>query len=417
MGLKVKLPATVYLGSAVDPGSGGGGGGSSSFPTIVTDSGSSLPSASGYSVGDKFLNTSTKKIYTPVANGYIANTNATITATTIDWDNGIVSGISTINNQYCYRNYLSWNDSWNSLGETTKNFYVKFKLSSISVNCAIMYISTNYTGGPGSTWVSFSYVASEGTIFYSDGESYYTATVNNSTKLFNTAIEDNTIYLLNIQKTGTSCVAQLKSEDGTILEEKNFTTTDFARNRGNCGVCYGGGYATTSTWIQGEYLTVYLAESYGELIIPNTSTLSWDSGTDIIANTEYADKTNGKLYLYDGTTLLEITTTFVKIKGNATDNSSLSTALNNKQNKAIKFTNKSASNWVADNTYPDYGYKCEITNLNGVTSDSFAQVIFAQAEADSGNYATVCLTDFQKITIYSKVNDTITIPSIVVMGA
>lgn len=227
MSLKVKLPATVYLGSAVDPGSGGGGGGSSSFPTIVTDSGSSLPSASGYSVGDKFLNTSTKKIYTPVANGYIANTNATITATTIDWD----------------------------------------------------------------------------------------------------------------------------------------------------------------------------------------------SGTDIIANTEYADKTNGKLYLYDGTTLLEITTTFVKIKGNATDNSSLSTALNNKQNKAIKFTNKSASNWVADNTYPDYGYKCEITNLNGVTSDSFAQVIFAQAEADSGNYATVCLTDFQKITIYSKVNDTITIPSIVVMGA
>lgn len=83
--------------------------------------------------------------------------------------------------------------------------------------------------------------------------------------------------------------------------------------------------------------------------------------------------------------------------------------------KPLKITNISASNWVADNTYTDYGYKCDLS-CSGVTANMFAQVIFAPTEADSGNYATVCQTGSRIVTIYSKVNDTITIPSIVVMG-
>lgn len=83
--------------------------------------------------------------------------------------------------------------------------------------------------------------------------------------------------------------------------------------------------------------------------------------------------------------------------------------------KPLKITNISASNWVADNTYADYGYKCDLS-CPGVTANMFAQVIFGPTEADSGNYATVCQTGSGTVTIYSKVNDTITIPSIVVMG-
>ena len=85
------------------------------------------------------------------------------------------------------------------------------------------------------------------------------------------------------------------------------------------------------------------------------------------------------------------------------------------QTKTLKFTNLTASTWVADNTYTDYGYKCDLS-CSGVTTNMFAQVIFAPTEADSGNYATVCETGNGTVTIYSKVNDTITIPSIVVMG-
>lgn len=83
--------------------------------------------------------------------------------------------------------------------------------------------------------------------------------------------------------------------------------------------------------------------------------------------------------------------------------------------KNQKFTNIVANNWVSDNTYADYGYKCVLT-CNGVSANDFAQVIFSQTDSDSGNYATVCETGSNSVTIYSKVNDSITIPIIIVMG-
>lgn len=80
----------------------------------------------------------------------------------------------------------------------------------------------------------------------------------------------------------------------------------------------------------------------------------------------------------------------------------------------LLFTNVVASSWSADTTYADFGYKCELTTDN-VSSSDFAEVTFNVANSTSGNYAPVCLTGTNKITIYSKVNTTITIPSIVVI--
>ena len=79
----------------------------------------------------------------------------------------------------------------------------------------------------------------------------------------------------------------------------------------------------------------------------------------------------------------------------------------------LSFSNVSASSWTSDNTYADYGYKCDLS-CSGVTSNMFAQVVFAPAQADSGNYATVCTTGTNVVTIYSKVNTSITIPTIMV---
>lgn len=93
---------------------------------------------------------------------------------------------------------------------------------------------------------------------------------------------------------------------------------------------------------------------------------------------------------------------------------------NNKQSKNLYFTDVIAanSNWVSDSTtYPDYSYKCTIIGLTGVTADMFAIVVFGPTEFDSGNYANVCETGSGSVTIWSKVNSTITIPTIVVMGA
>ena len=81
----------------------------------------------------------------------------------------------------------------------------------------------------------------------------------------------------------------------------------------------------------------------------------------------------------------------------------------------IVVLNIGASNWVSDSTYTGYNYKC-VLDCEGVNENMFAQVVFAPSEADSGNYAAICETDTDTITIYSKVNNSITIPSIVIMG-
>lgn len=77
------------------------------------------------------------------------------------------------------------------------------------------------------------------------------------------------------------------------------------------------------------------------------------------------------------------------------------------------FTDIAVSNWVADTTYSGYGYKCEIV-ISGVLSTDYVEVNLGHTEAVSGNYSPICVTGTDIVTIYSKVNTTITIPSIIV---
>lgn len=79
----------------------------------------------------------------------------------------------------------------------------------------------------------------------------------------------------------------------------------------------------------------------------------------------------------------------------------------------VKFTSQSCSSWASDATYTDYGYKGTIA-LTGVTASDVAQVIFGMTEATSGDYAPICETYAGGVYIYSKVNTTITIPTILI---
>lgn len=78
-----------------------------------------------------------------------------------------------------------------------------------------------------------------------------------------------------------------------------------------------------------------------------------------------------------------------------------------------KTTNVSilSTDWITDTSLPGYGYKCDIP-CTGVTSDMIPQVYFSDADLQSGNYSSVCESGVDIITIYSKVNDAITIPAI-----
>jgi len=77
------------------------------------------------------------------------------------------------------------------------------------------------------------------------------------------------------------------------------------------------------------------------------------------------------------------------------------------------YTSIAASSWTADSTYADFGYRCAIA-ITGVTANDVAEVVFAQSEASSGNYASVCETYAGGVYIYSSVNTSITIPTILI---
>lgn len=84
-----------------------------------------------------------------------------------------------------------------------------------------------------------------------------------------------------------------------------------------------------------------------------------------------------------------------------------------KQDKNIVLYDTLVSNWVADTTYSSYGYKADIT-ITGITVSDIGIISFAQAEVMTGNYCGVCSTSANTLTIYSRVNTSITIPTIII---
>lgn len=82
-------------------------------------------------------------------------------------------------------------------------------------------------------------------------------------------------------------------------------------------------------------------------------------------------------------------------------------------NAVTIFNDLSVSGWVADTTYADYPFRCAIP-YDGVTSGDLVEVVFSVEQATSGNYAPVCETYDNGLYLYSKVADTITVPTITI---
>lgn len=81
---------------------------------------------------------------------------------------------------------------------------------------------------------------------------------------------------------------------------------------------------------------------------------------------------------------------------------------------SLKFADVSASSWVSDSTYADYPYRCDLT-CTGVTANDYADVAFSVEQVESGDYAPVCETKENVVSIWSAVNTSITIPTIIII--
>lgn len=104
----------------------------------------------------------------------------------------------------------------------------------------------------------------------------------------------------------------------------------------------------------------------------------------------------------------------METKTNAAATYSTKTELENKQDQNLYFTNVAASSWVNDSTYPDYPYRCDLA-CSGVTEDMYADVTFSVEQANSGNYAPICETGTNIVSIWSSNNINITVLTIIAM--
>lgn len=79
--------------------------------------------------------------------------------------------------------------------------------------------------------------------------------------------------------------------------------------------------------------------------------------------------------------------------------------------KGLVFENVQASNWVEDDTFLDYTFKCDL-NTPGITANSYVIVNFLLEDIESGLFSPVCESGQDKVTIWANANITTTIPLI-----
>ena len=308
---------TIHLSKVNQFGGGnGGGGGSSSFPIIVTDSGSSLPiDLSGYNEEDTFLNTNDKKIYTAGYFGYELNTNVTNNNITVDFVTGIASGFSSfVSNQYFSipAKDITKGNSTDFVWGGDKTFEVTFKLDTLSKGALFRIVH-----------VSMNIYATTGVYIKDDGKIYYwmtkvqTGSLLDSideTLLLDYVLQTDVLYKLVLKKTSNTLNIELFDKNtNTKITGNTISTVDWVAvgayypgETGSLtyGVCdWSGSYGTYKYALTtGE---IYLLDSTGEFL-KQSSDLVWDSGTSLTDKTEYVDKTNGILYLYQDIELIQI---------------------------------------------------------------------------------------------------------------
>lgn len=379
----------------------------------ITDSGDSLPSATLYSLNDTFLNKTNAKLYTTLAPAYKVNDNVTNTNITIDLTTGLATGFNagTYNSNYMYR---STSDTYNWTGNNS-HIYFHFSMNSVTDNgSGYMWGVT----GSGSYCLYIRYNTIEHVFYFNYFK--YTGGVwygYFDYKLFSTQPEINTEYYIHLAKNGNECIATLSltGYDVDIIETGTIPTKDITissanmmlgSNQGRYGVC--------------KNMSVYLLDTSGEFLVPDGA-LTWNSGTDLENNTQYNDTTNEKTIYYNNNIIYEDGSGLPDQSGQSgkyltTNGTTASWETVQAGPKFLSFTNVIADDWVNDSTYTGYNYKCVLT-CNGVTSNDYAQVIFGPAQSVSGDYANVCLTGTNSVTIYSKVNTAVSIPTIIIFGS
>lgn len=186
-----------------------------------------------------------------------------------------------------------------------------------------------------------------------------------------------------------------------------------------------GNYFATKivTWVlskSSKYITAYFNNhyysytgNYGAIVQIDLTNLSYVALGNYSYQQAITDADTGEKYLTfaQSTDDLDIAQLTLITEGDG--NSFLSNSGEYKEIPSQSTFSDTSANFEPSATYTDFPYQSRIA-LEGVTANDFVEVVFGINEALSGNYAPVCLTENGYVTIYSKVSDTITIPTIII---
>lgn len=308
----------------INDSSGNGSKGGGSFPTIVTDSGSSLPATTGFQFKDTFLNTTDKKIYEAVTDSYELDTNAEIrtssaTPVTIDYITGIASGFSftyynsSTHYSYVRKRSLSSNDfAW----KEEKQYRIHFKRTSTgTTDTRYMLLGIQTSTG---SYMSYYIVG----IQIINSKLYISGIVISPPNSYTEQVEPYMLVDYELEVDKEYYVIVHKKSDGkieTTIYKDGYEQTILASNIVDNPISDLTPYGSNSVEIScgafdrsinnslgyGFNGDIYLLDTTTGYLKPS-SVLSWDSGTDLTDKTEYADKTNGILYLYSDDELVAI---------------------------------------------------------------------------------------------------------------
>lgn len=293
------------------------------FPKIVTDSGDSLPvDLSSYNANDTFLNTTNKKLYMVISGEYTLNDNSIYNTSnyddvSIDFSTGIATGFyyNYRSNQFYYsflqRTVSRIDYNW----EGQRKYNIHFKLNSYDSNYEIL-CSLTHTISTGNSR-SIDIAIKDGYLYI--GESYSGYGGQGITvpyiQILNNQLELNIEYYLTIDKADNGIIITTLSTTGydeNVVEQKTISTgiEDITSTwLSTMIICYGGKFVGTYTSTMGVGFSsgeIYLADTFGEFLIADPTTLFWDEGVNLVNKTEYVDKINKILYIYVNNELIPI---------------------------------------------------------------------------------------------------------------
>ena len=320
-------------------------------PNAVTNSGATLPATTGYSLGDTFLNTSDKKLYTAEANVYSLNTtdfsSATISsASVLDTTTGVLSNFGSLK---------IINIGHINVGNPC-NICIPIKTGSNIQNTQVVFFART-TGG--SNWYD------QITINIQNGKMYL-----NSNEII--SVETETKYIIDIKielpsqyYPNNNISVSVSDINGNILGTQTSTcdkpSFDFVfgcwAGRGQEGSFFSGEiYAHIGT----HFFTIYDKNVL-------SASLGWDSGTSLTEG-QYLDTTNSKLIFYKDDEITEVVDlSGYKLKATTTTIDTASVTVSEiKANTNYVFSN----NAITDITLTACETSFEETSINFTTGSS-----------------------------------------------